>query len=142
MALSGESIERRTAHLRFLTLISIVLGGVAWFSRRRALCADVVVCDLLSGEASRFGEQSAHRIGRFFLGMFLNGRGSSSRGSPEAGCCSRFWTSALVAAIQGLQPPSTAVVMLGIGLMAIAAAAAALVPLRRALAADATSLMR
>jgi hypothetical protein len=52
------------------------------------------------------------------------------------------WTSVLVAAIQGLQAPTPLVALSGIGLMAIAAAIAAMVPLRRALAADSSVLMR
>lgn len=52
------------------------------------------------------------------------------------------WTSGLVAAIRGLQAPAPLVVISGIGLMAIAAASAAVVPLRRALAEDSSALMR
>lgn len=53
-----------------------------------------------------------------------------------------FWTSTLVAAIQGLQAPTAFAVILGISVMAVAAALAAMVPLRRALVADSSSLMR
>ena len=53
-----------------------------------------------------------------------------------------LWTSALVAAIQGLHATTPVVLMFATGLMVVAAASAATVPLRRALAADSATLMR
>jgi len=137
-----ESIERRTVHLRFLTLVSLVLGGVGLVlsvAGLYGLTSWSVTSSRRSIAVRRAIGASDQQIRSWFISQWAK---IVIPGLAGGWVLQSFWTSALVAAIQGLQPPSTTVVMAGISLMAIAAAAAALVPLRRALAADATSLMR
>jgi putative ABC transport system permease protein len=135
-------VDDRTAHLRFLTLISIVLGGVSLV----LAVAGLYALTSWSVTASKRNIAVRRAIGAAdgqILSWYISQWARIVMPGLIGGwMLQSLWTSALVAAIQGLQPPSTAVVMVGIGLMAIAAAAAALVPLRRALAADATTLMR
>jgi putative ABC transport system permease protein len=138
----SEWVDDRTAHLRFLTLISIVLGGVSLVlavAGLYALTSWSVTASKRSIAVRRAIGAADGQILSWYISQWTR---IVVPGLIGGWLLQSFWTSALVAAIQGLQPPPTSVVMLGISLMAIAAAAAALVPLRRALAADATTLLR
>lgn len=135
-------VDDRTAHLRFLTLISIVLGGVSLVLAVAGLYA-LTSWSVTSSKRSIAVRRAIGAADGQILSWYISQWARIVVPGLIGGwMLQSVWTSALVAAIQGLQPPSTAMVMLGISLMAIAAAAAALVPLRRALAADATTLLR
>lgn len=138
----SEWVEDRTAHLRFLTLISIVLGGVSLVlavAGLYALTSWSVTSSKRSIAVRRAIGAADRQIRSWYISQWAR---VVVPGLIGGWVLQSVWTSALVGAIQGLQPPSTFMVLLGISLMAIAAAAAALVPLRRALAADATTLLR
>ena len=90
----------------------------------------------------RCDERSAHPMDRFFLGTLHNGRESLSPGSSEAGFCSGCGPRLLLLRFKACSATTPFVLISGTGLMVVAAASAATVPLRRALAADSATLMR
>jgi len=138
----AETIERRTAHLRFLTLISIVLGGVG------ALLAATGLYGLMSWSVvSSMRSIAVRRAVGASDRQILSWYGSRWArivlpGLIGGGVLQMWWTSALVAAIQGLQAPTPIVVTTGTALMVVAAAGAAAAPLRRALTTDNAALMQ
>jgi len=137
-----ESIERRTVHLRFLTLISLVLGGVGVVLAAAGLYGltswSVTSCRRSIAVRRAIGA-SDRQIRSWFISQWAK---IVVPGLVGGWVLQSAWTSALVASIQGLQAPTPLVVISGIGLMAVAAAGAAMVPLRRAIAADSSTLMR
>jgi putative ABC transport system permease protein len=138
----AEWVDNRTAHLHFLTLISIVLGGVSLVLAAAglyALTSWFVTASRKSIAVRRAVGASDRQILSWYIAQW--GR-IVVPGLAGGWILQSLWTSALVAAIQGLQGPTPLVVMSGIGLMAVAAATAAMMPLRRALAADSSTLMR
>jgi putative ABC transport system permease protein len=137
-----ESIDDRTVHLRFLTLISIVLGGVGLVlaaSGLYALTSWSVSASKRSIAVRRAVGASDRQIVSWYVAQWAR---TVVPGLIGGWMLQSFWTSALIAAIQGLQAPTPLVVLSGTGLMAVAAAGAAMVPLRRALAADSVTLIR
>lgn len=137
-----ESIERRTVHLRFLTLVSLVLGGVGLVLSAAGLYGLTswsVTSSRRSIAVRRAIGASNQQIRSWFISQWAK---IVIPGLAGGWILQSLWTSALVAAIQGLQAPTPLMVISGLSLMAIAAACAALVPLRRALAADSSTLMR
>jgi putative ABC transport system permease protein len=138
----SEWVASHTAHLRFLTLVSLVLGGVSLVlagAGLYALTSWSVTSSKRSIAVRRAIGAADGQIVSWYVSQWAR---IVVPGLIGGWMLQSLWTAALVAAIQGLQPPSTSMVILGISLMAMAVAAAALVPLRRALAADATTLMR
>jgi len=138
----SEWVADRTAHLRFLALISIVLGGVSLVLAAAGLYA-LTSWSVTSSRRNIAVRRAVGASDRQILSWYTS---QSARvvvpGLVGGWVLQSLWTSALVASIQGLQPPSALVVLLGTSLMAVAAATAALVPLRRALTADGSALTR
>ena len=138
----SEWVDRRTVHLRFLTLISVVLGGVGVVLAAAGLYGLTswsVTSSRRSIAVRRAIGASDGQIRSWFISQWAN---IVVPGLVGGGILQWVWTSVLVSAIEGLQAPDLSSVLLGISLMAITAAGAAVVPLRRALAADGSSLMR
>lgn len=137
-----ESIESRTVHLRFLALVSIVLGavGVALaVAGLYGLTAWTVASSRKSIAVRRAIGASDGQIRAWFISQWAT---IVVPGLIGGWVLQLAWTSVLVAAIQGLQAPTPLAVLSGISLMAVAAVMAAMVPLRRALATDSLTLMR
>ena len=137
-----ESIDDRTVHLRFLTLVSIVLGVVGVIlavAGLYGLTAWTVTSSRRSIAVRRAVGASDRQIRSWFISQWAR---VVVPGLLGGWALQSAWTSVLVAAIQGLQAPTPWVVLTGISVMAIAAALAAMVPLRRALAADSATLLR
>ena len=138
----SEWVDSRTAHLRFLTLISIVLGGVSLVLAAAGLYALTswsVTSSRRSIAVRRAVGASDGQILSWYISQWAR---IVVPGLVGGWILQSLWTSAFVAAIQGLHAPTPLVVISGISLMAVAAACAAMVPLRRALAADSSALMR
>ena len=138
----AEWVNSRTVHLRFLALISIVLGGVGvvlaaagWYG----LTSWSVTSSRRSIAVRRAIGASDRQIRSWFISQWAK---IVVPGLVGGWILQSLWNSVLVAAIQGLQAPSAWSVLLGISLMAVAGALAVMVPLRRALAADTSPLMR
>jgi ABC-type antimicrobial peptide transport system permease subunit len=137
-----ESIERRTVHLRFLTLVSLVLGGVGLVLSAAGLYGLTswsVTSSRRSIAVRRAIGASDQQIRSWFISQWAK---IVIPGLTGGWILQSLWTSALVAAIQGLQPPTPAMVIVGLSIMAAAAACAAILPLRRAMGADSSTLMR
>lgn len=138
----SEWVDNRTAHLRFLTLVSTVLGGVSLVLAAAGLYA-LMSWSVTSSSRSIAVRRAVGASDRQIIGWYIS---QSARivvpGFVGGWVLQSLWTSALVAAIQGLQAPTALTVISGTGLMAVAAACAAMVPLRRALASDSSALMR
>jgi predicted permease len=137
-----ESIASRTVHLRFLTLVSIVLGIVGVVlavAGLYGLSAWVVASSRKSIAVRRAIGASDRQIRSWFFSQWAT---VVVPGLLGGWVLQWAWMSVLVAAIQGLRPPSPLVVLSGISLMAAAAAMAAMLPFRRALADDGSALMR
>ena len=138
----SESIEDRTVHLRFVTLISLVLGGIGLVLSAAGLYGLTswsVTSSRRSIAVRRAVGASNEQISAWLISQWAK---IVVPGLVGGWVLQSLWTSVLVAAIQGLQAPTVSTVLLGIGLMAAASALAAVAPLRRALAADASALMR
>jgi putative ABC transport system permease protein len=138
----SEWVNNRTAHLRFLTLVSIVLGGVSLVLAAAGLYALTswsVTSSRRSIAVRRAVGASNEQIRSWFVSQWAK---IVIPGLVGGWILQSLWTSALVAAIQGLHAPTPVMVMSGLGVMAIAGACAAILPLRRALAADSSALMR
>ena len=138
----AEWVNNQTIHLRFLALISIVLGGVGVVLAAAGLYG-VTSWSVTSSQRSiavrRAIGASDRQIRSWFISQWAT---IVVPGLVGGWILQSLWTSVLVAAIQGLKAPSAWSVLLGICLMAVAAVLASMVPLRRALAADASPLMR
>ena len=138
----AEWINSRTVHLRFLALISIVLGGVGVVLAAAGLYGLTswsVTSSRRSIAVRRAIGASDGQIRSWFISQWAK---IVVPGLVGGWILQSLWNSVLVAAIQGLQAPSAWSGLLGISLMAVAGALAVMVPLRRALAADTSPLMR
>lgn len=138
----SESIADRTIHLRFVALISLVLGGIGLVLAAAGLYG-LTSWSVTSSQRSiavrRAIGASDAQIGSWFISQWAK---TIVPGLVGGWILQSLWTSVLVAAIQGLQAPSASTVLLGIVVMATAAALAAMIPLRKALAADTSQLSR
>jgi predicted permease len=138
----SESIEARTAHLRFLTLIADVLGTVSLVLAAAGLYA-LTSWSVTSSKRSLAVRRAIGATDRQILSWYVSEWAKIVVPGLAGGwILQSLWTSTLVAAIQGLQAPTPFVEIFGTSLMAVAAAVAAMVPLRRALVADSSTLMR
>lgn len=138
----SEWVDDRTAHLRFLTLISIVLGCVSVVLAAAGLYALTswsVTSSRRSIAVRRAIGASDGQILSWYVSQWAR---IVVPGLVGGWILQSLWTSALVAAIEGLHAPTPLVVISGTALMAVAAATAAMVPLRRVLAADSSTLLR
>jgi putative ABC transport system permease protein len=138
----SEWVDGRTDHLRFLTLVSIVLGVVGVVlaaSGLYGLTAWSVTSSRHSIAVRRAVGASDGQIRSWFIAQWAR---IVVPGLAGGWVLQSVWTSVLVAAIEGLHAPHFSSVLIGIGVMAAGAAGAAMVPLRRALSADTSPLMR
>ena len=137
-----ESIEGRTVHLRFLTLIAVVLGAVGIvlaMAGLYGLTSWSVTSSRRSIAVRRAIGASDEQIRSWFISQWAK---IVIPGLVGGWILQSLWTSALVAAIQGLEAPTAVTVISGLTVIASAAGCAVLPPLRRALAADSSTLMR
>jgi hypothetical protein len=137
-----ETIERRTIHLRFLALVSVVLGAVGVILAAAGLyglTAWSVASSRRSIAVRRAIGASEGQIRSWLIARWAK---VVVPGLLGGWMLQQAWTSILVAAIEGLQAPGTWSVLLGICVMGVAAAGAVMVPLRRALVMDSSSLLR
>lgn len=137
-----EWVDGRTRHLRFLTLISVVLGAVGLVLAAAGiygLMSWTVTTSRRSIAVRRAIGASNRDIHGWFAGQWTR---IVLPGLAGGWLLHSLWTSVLIAEIQGLQTPGSVVVGAGIGLVAVAAAVATAVPLRDALKEDSASLMR
>ena len=138
----SEWIDSRTAHLRFLTLIAVVLGAVSLVLAAAGLYA-LMSWSVTSAKRTIAVRRAIGASDRQILSWYVSEWVTIVVPGLAGGwILQSLWTSTLVAAIQGLQAPTPIVEIFGTSLMAVAAAVAAMVPLRRALVADSSSLMR
>ena len=138
----AEWVDSRTVHLRFLTLVSVVLGGVGVVLAAAGLyglTAWSVASSRRSIAVRRAIGASDGQIRSWFVSRWAR---VVLPGIAGGWYLQSVWTSALVSAIDGLQAPGFWSVLGGISVMALSATAAAFVPLRRALATESSSLMR
>ena len=138
----AEWVDRRTVHLRFLTLISIVLGAVGITLAAAGLYGLTAWSVNSSQRSIAVRRAIGASDGQIRCWLIVQWAKVVAPGLVGGWILQSLWTSALIAAIQGLQAPSASSVLLGISLMALATALAVMVPLRRALAADSATLMR
>jgi putative ABC transport system permease protein len=129
----SEWVADNTEHLRFLTLVSIVLGVVGVVLAAAGLYGLTswsVTASRHSIAVRRAVGASDGQIRSWFIAGWAR---TVVPGLVGGWILQSMWTSALVSAIEGLHAPHASSVLIGIGVMALGAALAALVPLRRGL---------
>ena len=138
----AEWIRGRTSHLRFLTLTSIVLGVVGLALAAAGLyglTAWSVMSSRRSIAVRRAVGASNRQIGSWFVAKWAR---VVVPGLIGGWVLQWGWTSVLIAAITGLERPRPASTLLGLGLMALVSAGAAVLPLRSALISDNWPVLR